>query len=93
VLVLVKSPLRWFQDASIAVTDASVSDVRICILLPLGGALTNVSWSCNGDRCLGSACVAVQTVKLQAPVYKYRMLLLHCGSYPFYCGRFPQECL
>jgi hypothetical protein len=50
VCLLVDSLLRCSLDASIVVTDASASDVRIFILLPLGGALTNGHWSCHGER-------------------------------------------
>jgi hypothetical protein len=50
VLLLVDSLLRCSPDASIVVTDASVSEVRIFILLSLGGARTNGCWSCHGEH-------------------------------------------
>jgi hypothetical protein len=43
-------------------------------------ARTNWRWSCSYERCLESAPVCVQTAWLQAVVYKYHLLLLHCGS-------------
>jgi hypothetical protein len=79
-------------DSASTRDDASVSDVRIFTLLPLVGVLTNGRCSCYGDRWLCSACVAVQTARLQAAVYKYRLFLLHCGSCLFDCGRFSQCC-
>jgi hypothetical protein len=50
VLLLVDSLLPCSLDASIVVTDASVLEVHIFILLPLGGARTNERWSCCGER-------------------------------------------
>jgi hypothetical protein len=44
-----RSRLRCFLDVSVLVSGASVSDVRIIILLPLGGSLTNGSWSYRGE--------------------------------------------
>jgi hypothetical protein len=44
---------------STAVTDASVSEVRIFTLLSLGGGRTNGRWSCHGERWLGSSCFTV----------------------------------
>jgi hypothetical protein len=49
VLLLVDSLLRCSLDASIVmtvVTDASVPEVRIFILMSLGGMRTNGRWSC-----------------------------------------------
>jgi hypothetical protein len=56
VLLLVVLLLWCSLDAGIVVTDASVSDIHIFILLPLDGALTNGCWSCHGEHRLGSAC-------------------------------------
>jgi hypothetical protein len=44
---LAESLLQCSLHASLVVTDASVSGVRIFMLLPLGGALTNRRWSCR----------------------------------------------
>jgi hypothetical protein len=83
-LLLVESLPQWSLNASMVVsdvTDAGISEASIFILLLLGGALMNGYWSCYGDRWLGSACVTVQTASLQVVVYKYCLLLLHCGSW------------
>jgi hypothetical protein len=59
---------------------ASVPQAFIFIFWPLGGVLTSEHWSFSYERCLGSAYVGVPTGRLQAVVYKYRLLLLTCGS-------------
>jgi hypothetical protein len=41
--------LHCFLDASV-VTDATILDVCIFILLPLGGMLTNGCWRSSGER-------------------------------------------
>jgi hypothetical protein len=38
------------HDVRVAVTDATVSEARIFILLPLGGAWTSWQWSCSYER-------------------------------------------
>jgi hypothetical protein len=50
VLLLVGPPLRCSLDLSVIMTDASVREVRVFILLSLGGTLTNRPWSCRGER-------------------------------------------
>jgi hypothetical protein len=69
----------------------SLLEARIFIRLPLGGARTNWRWSCSYERELGSACVDVQRARLQAVMYKYRLLLLCCGSCLSDSGWFPQN--
>jgi hypothetical protein len=49
VQLLVESLLRCSLDASMVVTDASISDVYIFILLPLGSALTSGHWTACGE--------------------------------------------
>jgi hypothetical protein len=63
-----------------AVADDSVSEAHTFIHLPLGGTQTTWRWSCSYERWLGSACVDVQTARLQAELYKYHLFLLHCVS-------------
>jgi hypothetical protein len=46
----VDSLLRCSLDVSVAVTDASLSEVRIFILLPLNGAQTNGHCSYRGEH-------------------------------------------
>jgi hypothetical protein len=55
-------------------------EAHIFILCPLGGVLASENWSFSYDRWLGSACVGVQTARLQAVAYKYCLLMLHCES-------------
>jgi hypothetical protein len=58
VLLLVDPLLQCSHDVSVAmtdVTDASMLEARIFILLSLGGAWTNGHWSCHGERWLDSA--------------------------------------
>jgi hypothetical protein len=50
VLLLVDSLLQYSLDASVVVTDASVPEDHIFILLSLGGALTKGHWRCHGER-------------------------------------------
>jgi hypothetical protein len=50
VLLLVDSLLPCSLDARVIVTDDSVSDIRIFILLLLGDTLTNGHWSCHGEH-------------------------------------------
>jgi hypothetical protein len=61
---------------------ASMPEAHIFILWPLGGVLSSEHWSFRYERWLGSACVRVPTAMLQAVAYKYRLLWLHCGSFP-----------
>jgi hypothetical protein len=49
VLLLVDPLLRCSLDVSLAVTDASVSDIRIFIHLSLHSTWTNGRWSCCGE--------------------------------------------
>jgi hypothetical protein len=51
-VLLVDSQFRCSFDVSVAVTDASVSEVDIFILLSLAGGLINGLWSCRGERLL-----------------------------------------
>jgi hypothetical protein len=46
----VGSLLQCSPDASTAVTDASMPEVRIFILLSLGCMQTNGHWSCRGEH-------------------------------------------
>jgi hypothetical protein len=50
VLLLVDLLLQCSVDISIVVTDDSVSEACIFILLSLGGTLTNGRWSWCGER-------------------------------------------
>jgi hypothetical protein len=50
VLLLVDLLLQCCLDASVVVTDASMLEVRMFLLVLLGGSRTNGRWSCHGER-------------------------------------------